>query len=338
MFVCEDVSSFGSGKVHPMSLGSHFLPGDVMDVLNPSVPFTGARMVLIYDRDATSAGAHLVGVFTVSANPATFAGGVDGQGIIPGVASSWLIGRVIDNVPVEVGYASHALKVASWLSNSGVPLGYGGDLRSGFSFTSFEPAEGACAVPDAFEFLDAAGVSVPWYDKGRHFGYTVPGVSRVSFLKGVGSVLEGLSDIGVVPRALSQGVNEVGDNAYIAWLQWRADADGRVRGLRLVAGDPTLKGFPTVGLPFVKGAPQLVGVPVEEYGYRLVAKFTNFTSGFVTIKFPLFSRSRVCYDADMGLYSLPVVVTFGSSSPLWVPGDLDSRMRYANAVLDAMGL
>lgn len=121
-------------------------------------------------------------------------------------------------------------------------------------------------------------------------------------------------------------------------LLLRADADGRVDGLRLVAGDPTLKGFLAVRLPFVKGAPQLVGVPTDEYGYRLVAKFTNFTSGFVTIKFPLFSRSRVCYDAGKGLYSLPVVVAFGSSSPLWVPGDLDFRMRYANAVLDAMGL
>ena len=87
-------------------------------------------------------------------------------------------------------------------------------------------------------------------------------------------------------------------------LLLRADADGRVDGLRLVAGDPTLKGFLAVRLPFVKGAPQLVGVPTDEYGYRLVAKFTNFTSGFVTIKFPLFSRSRVCYDAGKGLYAL----------------------------------
>ena len=229
--------------------------------------------------------------------------------------------------------------VASWLSNSGVPLGYGGDLRSGFAFTSFEPAEGACAVPDAFEFLDAAGVSVPWYDEGRHFGYTVPGVSRVSFLKGVGSVLEGLSDIGVVPRALSQGVNEVGDNAYVAWLQWRADADGRVDGLHLVAGDPTLNGSPAVGLPFIKGAPQLVGVPVEEYGHRLVTRiFTNFTAGFVTIKFPLFDANCVCYDAGKGLYALPVVVALGSESPLWVPGDTGARMRYVGAVFGAMGL
>ena len=152
-------------------------------------------------------------------------------------------------------------------------------------------------------------------------------------------MLEGFGeDVGVVPRALSQGVGDVGDNAYVAWLQWRADADGRVRGLRLVAGDPTLKGFLAVGLPFVKGAPQLVGVPTDEYGYRLVTNFTNFTAGFVTIKFPLFDANCVCYDAGKGLYALPVVVAFGSSSPLWVPGDLDSRMRYANAVLDAMGL
>ena len=338
MFVCEDVSSFGSGKVHPMSLGSHFLPGDVMDVLNPSIPFAEARMVLIYERDVVSSGAQLVGVFVVSADPTTFVRGAGGRCVIPGVASSWLIGRVIDNVPVEADYASHALKVASWLSNSGVPLGYGGDLRSGFAFTSFEPGEGARAVPIAFEFLEAAGVSVPWYDEGRHFGYAIPGVSRVSFLKGVGSVLEGLSDIGVVPRALSQGVNEVGDNAYIAWLLWGADDGGRVGDVHLVAGDPTLNGCPTVGLPFIMGAPQLVGIPTDEYGYRLVTSFTNCTSGFVTMKFPLFSRSRVCYDADRRLYSLPGVVTWGSSSPLWVPGDLDTRMRYANAALDAMGL
>lgn len=339
MFVCEDVSSFGSGKVHPMSLGSHFLPGDVMDVLNPSIPFAEARMVLIYKRDVVSAGAQLVGVFTVSADPATFAGGVDGQGIIPGVASGSLVERVVESVPVQGGdYASHALKVASWLSNSGVPLGYGGDLRNGFAFTAFESAEGACAVPDAFEFLDAAGVSVPWYNEGNYFGYTVSGVSKISSLKGVGSVLGDLGDVGVDSRALSQGVDGAGDNAYVAWLLWGVDDGGRVGDVHLVAGDPTLNGFPTVGLPFIKGAPQLVGVPTDEYGYRLVANFTNCTSGFVTMKFPLFSRSRVCYDAGKGLYSLPVVVAFGSSSPLWVPGDLDSRMRYANAVLDAMGL
>jgi hypothetical protein len=340
MFVFEDVSSFGSGRVHPMSLGSHFLPGDVMDVLNPSVPAVAARMVLVYERDVVSGGAQLVGVFAVSADPATFVGGVGGRGVIPGVASSWLIGHVIDNVPVEADYASHALKVASWLSNSGVPLGYGGDLRNGFAFTSFEPAEDACAVPDAFEFLWAAGVSVSWYDEGRYFGYTVPGVSRVSFLKGVGSVLEGFGeDVGVVPRALNQGLDSVGDNAYVAWLQWRADADGRVSGLRLVAGDPTLNEFPAVRLPFIDGTPQLVGVPVEEYGHRLATKmFTNFTSGFVTIKFPLFGANRVCYDAGRGLYALPVVVTLGSESPLWVPGDLGARMRYIRAVLGSMGL
>lgn len=40
---------------------------------SPSVPSAAARMVLIYDRDAVSAGAQLVGVFTVSADPDTFA-------------------------------------------------------------------------------------------------------------------------------------------------------------------------------------------------------------------------------------------------------------------------
>ena len=316
------------------------MPGDVMDVLNPSIPFAEARMVLVYERDVVSGGAQLVGVFVVSADPTTFVRGAGGRCVIPGVASSWLIGHVIDNVPVEADYASHALKVASWLSNSGVPLGYGGDLRNGFAFTSFEqPAEDACAVPDAFEFLWAAGVSVPWYDEGRHFGYTVSGVSKVSFLKGVGSALGDLGDVGVDSRALSQGVGNVGDNAYVAWLQWRADADGRVSGLRLVAGDPTLNGFPAVRLPFIDGTPQLVGVPVEEYGHRLVTKmFTNFTSGFVTIKFPLFGANRVCHDADRGLYALPVVVTLGSESPLWMPGDLGARMRYVRAVLSAMGL
>ena len=66
--------------------------------------------------------------------------------------------------------------------------------------------------------------------------------------------------------------------------------------------------------------------------------FTNFTSVFVTIKSPLFNANRVCYDAGKGLYSLPVVVTLGSESPLWVPGDLGARMRYVKAVLGAMGL
>lgn len=340
MFVCEDVSPVGSGKVQSISLGESFLPGDVMDVLNPSIPSAAARMVLIYKRDVVSAGAQLVGVFTVSADPATFAGGVDGQGIIPGVASGSLVERVVESVPVQGGdYASHALKVASWLSNSGVPLGYGGDLRNGFAFTAFESAEGACAVPDAFEFLDAAGVSVPWYNEGNYFGYTVSGVSKISSLKGVGSVLGDLGDVGVDSRALSQGVDGAGDNAYVAWLLWGVDDGGRVGDVHLVAGDPTLNGFPTVGLPFIKGAPQLVGVPVEEYGYRLVTKmFTNFTSVFVTIKSPLFNANRVCYDAGKGLYSLPVVVTLGPESPLWVPGDLGARMRYVKTVLGAMGL
>lgn len=298
------------GRREPVD--TSYLSDEEMDVLNPSIPFTPAHMVFIYERGAVAGDADLVGALCVSADPDTFDPVSGSGGVIPAAVPEPVIRRVLEDVPtgVNVNYGVHAQRVASRLFALKASSVFGAGSDEGVTFALFKPHDGVKAVsgsPDEF------GFELPWYDARKHFCYAVPGVSTVSFFRAARSVVEelvGVDSAGELRMEVALAARKAGNHAYVGWVQWFVGADGKVSELRLVAGDPTSNGCPVETLPFIVGVPNLKDTPVEEYGYRIVNDmFTNCTFGDVTVGAPLFDGNRICYDVGKRAYSLPVVVT-----------------------------
>ena len=292
------------GRREPVD--TSYLSDEEMAVLNPSIPFTPAHMVFIYERGAVAGDADLVGALCVSADPDTFDPVSGSGGVIPAAVPVPVLRRVL----ADVNYGVHAQRVASRLFALKASAVFGAGSDEGVTFALFKPQDGAKAVsgsPDKF------GFGLPWYDARKHFCYAVHGASAVSFFKTVRSVVKelvGVDSAGELRMEVALAARKAGNHAYIGWVQWFVGADGDVREIRLVAGDPTSNGCPVETLPFIVGAPNIKDTPVEEYGYRIVNDmFTNCTFGDVTVGAPLFEGNRICYDAGKRAYSLPVVVT-----------------------------
>lgn len=297
---------------HREPVDTSYLSDEEMDVLNPSIPFTPARMVFIYERGAVAGDADLVGALCISADPDTFDLVSGSGGVIPAAVPEPVIRRVLEDVPAgeRANYGVHAQRVASRLFALKASAVFGAGSDEGVTFALFKPHDGMKAVsgsPDEFGFV------LPWYDARKHFCYAVSGVSTISFFKTVRSVvkeLAGVESAGELRMEVAQTARKAGNHVYVGWVQWFVSADGKVSELRLVAGDPTSNGCPVETLPFIVGVPNLPDVPVEEYGYRIVNDvFTDCTFGDVTVGAPLFEGNHICYDAGKRAYSLPVVVT-----------------------------
>lgn len=301
---------FGGGRRDPVV--TSYLSDEEMGILNPSIPFTPAHMVFIYERGAVAGDADLVGALCVSADPDTFDPVAGSGGVIPAVVPEPVLRRVLEDVPtgVNVNYGVHAQRVASRLFALKESAVFGAGSDEGVTFALFKPHDGVKAVsgsPDEF------GFELSWYDARKHFCYAVHGASTVSFFKTACSVVKelvGVDSVGELRMEVALAARKGGNHAYVGWVQWFVGADGTVSEIRLVAGDPTSNGCPVETLPFIVGAPNLKDAPVEEYGYRIVNDmFTNCTFGDVTVGTPLFEGNRICYDAGKRAYALPVVVT-----------------------------
>ena len=298
------------GRREPVD--TSYLSDEEMDVLNPSIPFTPAHMVFIYERGAVAGDAKLQGALCISADPDTFDVATGSGGVIPAAVPEPVLRRVLEDVPTgeRVNYAVHAQRVASRLFALKASAVFGAGSDEGVTFALFKPHDGVKAVsgsPERFGFV------LPQYDAQKHFCYAVSGVSTISFFKTARSVVKGLVGVdsaGELRMEVALVARKAGNHAYVGWVQWFVGADGKVSELRLVAGDPTSNGCPVETLPFIVGVPNLPDVPVEEYGYRIVNDvFINCTFGDVTVGAPLFEGNSICYDTGKRAYSLPVVVT-----------------------------
>lgn len=297
---------------HREPVDTSYLSDEEMDVLNPSIPFTPAHMVFIYERGAVAGDADLVGALCVSADPDTFDPVSGSGGVIPAAVPEPVLRRVLEDVPtgVNVNYGVHAQRVASRLFALKESAVFGAGSDEGVTFALFKPHDGVKAVSGSPEQF---GFELPDYDAQKHFCYAVSGVSMVSFFKTARSVVKGLVGVdsaGALRMEVALAARKAGNHVYIGWVQWFVGADGKVSEIRLVAGDPTSNGCPVETLPFIVGVPNLKDTPVEEYGYRIVNDmFTNCTFGDVTVGVPLFEGNHICYDAGKRAYSLPVVAT-----------------------------
>lgn len=298
------------GRREPVD--TSYLSDEEMDVLNPSIPFTPAHMVFVYESGAVAGDAKLQGALCISADPDTFDPATGSGGVIPAAVPEPVLRRVLEDVPTgeRVNYAVHAQRVASRLFALKASAVFGAGSEEGITFALFKPHDGVKAVSGSPEQF---GFELPQYDAQKHFCYAVSGVSTVSFFKTARSAVKGLVGVdsaGELRMEVALAARKGGNHAYVGWVQWFVGADGKVSELRLVAGDPTSNGCPVETLPFIVGVPNLVDVPVEEYGYRIVNDvFTNCTFGDVTVGAPLFEGNRICYDTGKRAYSLPVVVT-----------------------------